>query len=173
MKKLNNKGFTLAELLAVMAILIILLGIAIASYTRVILDASKDAFIAEANTHAQGIKQFIESEDIDVEDGEVTYYFDCKLGVNHTESPFEEWDQCYIVVIYDEASEKNSYYWTALDIDGWGVKLEKEITNLTKKDVENGEFEDINPNIVFKGRNKIVLIESDGEDDYIEISRDI
>ena len=63
MKKLNNKGFSLAELLAVMAILIILLGIAIASYTRVILDASKDAFIAEANTHAKGIKQFIESED--------------------------------------------------------------------------------------------------------------
>lgn len=173
MKKLNNKGFSLAELLAVMAILIILLGIAIASYTRVILDASKDAFIAEANTHAQGIKQFIESEDIDVEDGNTTYYFDCSLAVDHTASPFEEWDQCYVVVIYDEASEKNSYYWTALDIDGWGVKLEKELTNLTKKDVENGEFEDINPNIVFKGRNKIVLIEPDGEDDYIEISRDI
>ena len=38
---------------------------------------------------------------------------------------------------------------------------------------ENGEISDINPNTVFKGRNKIVLIESDGEDDFIEIKRDI
>ena len=33
MKKLNNKGFTLVEIVAVMAILVILLGLAIGAYT--------------------------------------------------------------------------------------------------------------------------------------------
>ena len=79
MRKLNRKGFTLIELLAVMAILTILIGLAIAGYTRIILDSQKSAFVAEAMVHVKGVRAFIESEDIDIEDDNTVYYFNYKL----------------------------------------------------------------------------------------------
>ena len=126
MKRLNNKGFTLVEIIAVMAIIVILLGIAIGTYTAIILDSQKSAFVAEAMVQVKGIRTFIESEDIDVEDDNTVYYFNYKLGVDSSESPFEKWENCYVVVTYNSESDKNTYYWTGLDKDKWGIKLHKE-----------------------------------------------
>ena len=167
MKKLNNKGYTLVELLAIMAIMVIILGLSVAGYTKVILDSSKDAFIAEAVVHMQGIKQLIEVDGIDVEDEDTVYYFNYKLGVDYSKSPFEEWEDCYVVVTYDEDSQKNSYYWTAIDKDGWGVKLGKKITDLDKKDVVHNKMDKITLGNTIGGRNNVVIYSyTDGSDEY-------
>lgn len=160
-KKLNNKGFTLIEILAIMAILVILLGIAASVYTKIILDSSKDAFLAEATAQTQGIKQFIESEGVDVENDNTVYYFDCRIGVEKTKSPFEDWEGCYVVVTYNEESEKNTYYWTALDLDGWGVRLSKQVTELDREDVTRNKLKAISLGTTIGGRDHVVIYKYD------------
>lgn len=174
MKKLNNKGFTIAELVAIMAILVILLGLAIAGYTRIILDSQKSAFVAEAMVQVKGIRAFIESEDIDVEDDNTVYYFNYRLGTDASESPFEEWQDCYVVVTYNSESDKNTYYWTGLDKDNWGIKLHKEANFLTKEDVVHKEMTSITPGNSIGGRDNVVIynVSDDGDsEDYTEESR--
>ena len=161
MKKLNNKGFTLIEILAIMAILVILLGIAASVYTKIVLDSSKDAFLAEATVQTQGIKQFIESEGVDVENDNTVYYFDCRIGVERTKSPFEEWDGCYVVVTYNESNQKNTYYWTALDLDGWGVELSKQVTELAREDIKHNKIKTISLGNTIGGRDNVVIYKYD------------
>lgn len=174
MKKLNNKGFTLVEIIAVMAILVILLGIAIGSYTAIILDSQKSAFVAEAMVQVKGIRNFIETEDIYVEDDNTVYYFNYRLGVESSESPFEQWEDCYVVVTYNPESEKNSFYWTGLDKDKWGIKLHKEAALLTKEDVVHKSMTSLTPGSSIGGRDNVVIydVAEDGDpDDYTEESR--
>lgn len=174
MKKLNNKGFTIAEIVAVMAILVILLGLAIAGYTRIILDSQKATFVAEAMVQVKGIRAFIESEDIDVEDENTVYYFNYRLGTDASESPFEEWQDCYVVVTYNAESEKNTYYWTGLDKDNWGIKLHKEANFLTKEDVVHKEMTSITPGNSIGGRDNVIIYnvsENGDKGDYSEESR--
>ncbi len=174
MKKLNNKGFTLVEIVAVMAILVILLGLAIGAYTSIILDSQKSAFVAEAMVHVKGIRTFIESEDIDVEDDNTVYYFNYKLGVDHSESPFEQWENCYVAVTYNPENEVNTYYWTGLDKDKWGIKLHKEASLLTKEDVVHKAMNNITPGSSIGGRDNVVIFDvaEDGDPgDYTEENR--
>ena len=174
MKKLNNKGFTLVEIIAVMAILVILLGIAIGSYTAIILDSQKSAFVAEAMVQVKGIRNFIETEDIYVEDDNTVYYFNYRLGVESSESPFEQWEDCYVVVTYNPESEKNSFYWTGLDKDKWGIKLHKEAALLTKEDVVHKSMTSLTPGSSIGGRDNVVIydVPEDGDpDEYTEESR--
>lgn len=174
MKKLNNKGFTLVEIIAVMAILVILLGIAIGTYTAIILDSQKSAFVAEAMVQVKGIRNFIETEDIYVEDDNTVYYFNYRLGVESSESPFEQWEDCYVVVTYNPESEKNSFYWTGLDKDKWGIKLHKEVALLTKEDVVHKSMNSLTPGSSIGGRDNVVIydVPEDGDpDEYTEESR--
>lgn len=173
MKKLNNKGFTLIELLAVMAILTILIGLAMAGYTSIVLDSQKSAFVAEAMVQVKGVRAFIESEDIDVEDENVVYYFNYRLGVDASESPFEEWEDCYVVVTYNPESDKNTYYWTGLDKDKWGIKLRKEASTLTKEDVVHKEMTSIAPGNSIGGRDNVIIydVSEDEDEGYTEESR--
>ena len=173
MRKLNRKGFTLIELLAVMAILTILIGLAIAGYTRIILDSQKSAFVAEAMVHVKGVRAFIESEDIDIEDDNTVYYFNYKLGVDSSESPFEQWQDCYVVVTYNPDSDKNTFYWTGLDNDYWGIKLQKEADLLTKDDVVHKAMSSITPGSSIGGRDNVIIYEvaENGEEDYTEEQR--
>lgn len=171
MKKLNNKGFTLAEILAVMVILIVLLGMATAGYTKITLESQKSAFVEEAKVQVKGVRLFIESEDIEIEDEDTVYYFNYRLGVDSSESPFEQWEDCYVVVTYDSSSEKNTYYWTGLDKDNWGIKLDKEAEYLTKEDVVHKEMTEVTTTASIDGRTKVMIYNvGTGSEDYTEES---
>lgn len=174
MKKINNKGFTLVELLAAMAIMSILLGLAIGTYTAIVLDSQKSAFVAEAMVHVKGIRHFIENEDIDIEDDNTVYYFNYRLGVDNSVSPFEEWEDCYVVVTYNPESDKNTYYWTGLDKDKWGIKLHKEISLITKDDVEHKKMTTITAGNSIGGRDNVVIYnasDTGDPEDYTEEAR--
>ena len=160
MKKLDNRGFTLIEIVATTVILAIVMGVAIASYTNIVLESKREAFIAEANVHVRGIKQYIESEGIDVEDDNAVYYFDYKLVVDSSKSPFGEWKECYVVVTYDAESEKNTYYWTGLDKAGWGIKLQKVVDDFTQEDVVQNKFKRVDKGSSIDGRDNVVIIKA-------------
>lgn len=57
MKKINSKGFTLVELLAVIVIMGILMMVAIPSVTRIIENSRKDNFINTAQSYNKSVKE--------------------------------------------------------------------------------------------------------------------
>ena len=56
MKKINSKGFTLVELLAVIVIMGILMMVAIPSVTRTIENSRKDTFVDIAKSYANAAR---------------------------------------------------------------------------------------------------------------------
>ena len=64
MKKLNNKGFTLVELLAVIVVLAIVMGLAVVAITGVLDNARKATFVADAKQFLEGARNIINAEDM-------------------------------------------------------------------------------------------------------------
>ena len=64
MKKLNNKGFTLVELLAVIVVLAIVMGLAVVAITGVLDNARKATFVADAKSFLEGARNIVTSEEM-------------------------------------------------------------------------------------------------------------
>ncbi len=71
MKKINSKGFTLVELLAVIVIMGILMMVAIPSVSRTIENSRKDTFVDIAKSYANAVKTLWTADGLS-----------CKVGVN-------------------------------------------------------------------------------------------
>ena len=64
MKKLNNKGFTMIELLAVVTIMGVLTLIAVGSFSRIILNSKRTAYADTALSYIRSAKMKIASKEI-------------------------------------------------------------------------------------------------------------
>lgn len=64
MKKLNNKGFTLVELLAVIVVLAIVMGLAVVAITGVLDNARKATFVADAKSFLEGAHSLVNADDM-------------------------------------------------------------------------------------------------------------
>ena len=73
-KRLNNKGFTLVELLAVIVVLAIVMGIAAVAITNVLDSTRKNAFVASARSYIAGAKTLVNADQVDVMLGQSTKY---------------------------------------------------------------------------------------------------
>ena len=63
MKKINNKGFSLIELLAVVLILGILMAISIAAYSSIIDGSRKDTYLDIVRLQAKAVSNLINGGD--------------------------------------------------------------------------------------------------------------
>lgn len=129
MKRLNNKGFTLVELLAVIAIMSVLLGIAVPTYSRIILNSKKTAYADTALTYIRSAKMKIANKEINKTfDEDTTYYIDVRFleesGVI-APSPFGDWIEAYVIYTIDSKGIP-TYYFLSLDEQGWMIKRKKE-----------------------------------------------
>lgn len=139
MRKLNSKGFSLIELLAVITIIAILLLIAIHAISTIIFDARRNTYINTAKSLIEDTSNYVHENEGEFLEGDATYYVDTKcLGAdNGSKSPFGEFKEAYVVVGYDMENAKYSYSWLSYDTAGYGVDLvEKE--KLKKSDVAEG-----------------------------------
>lgn len=76
-KKLNKKGFTLAELLVVVAIIAILVAVSIPIFTSKLNEAKKNTDLANVRAaKAAAVNEYLTEEKTD----EVTYYYDADKG---------------------------------------------------------------------------------------------
>lgn len=161
MKKISNKGFTMIELLGVVVILGILLLVALPAITMVTTNSRKELYLDAVRIHKSGLEKIINSEEYDVFDPDVVYYFDYRLTVENNEgqSPFGDWKEAYVAVIYDEATEKNKYYWTGIDIAGWTIDFQnpKEVKDLKKSDIYNKRKGSSSLGAGIMNRNKIQI----------------
>ena len=83
MKKLNNKGFTLVELLAVIVVLAIVMGLAVVAITGVLDNARKATFVADAKQFLEGARNLVNSADMDsmlTGGSSSTYLITCNSG---------------------------------------------------------------------------------------------
>lgn len=74
MKKLNNKGFTLVELLAVIVVLAIVMGLAVVGISSVLDNTRKSAFAADAKSFIQGARSLVASDQTNAMLGLTTKY---------------------------------------------------------------------------------------------------
>lgn len=165
MKKISNRGFSLVELLAVIVILGIFAGIAIAGVSRVIENSRKDAYLDIVIQHKQNIEKLINSDEYYVFDTNTVYYFDYRLGLDDPDkddsSPFAKWINCYVVVTYD--GKANHFYWVGIDKAGWRIDLKKEVSKLKKSDIYNSKNTYISTGNSIGGRDNITVYKY-GED---------
>lgn len=85
MKRLNKKGFTLVELLAVIVILALIMAIAIYSISGILQSSRENVFKETALNVINGIKMQLTASN---ELREGTYYFSEKLLENNNDLPF-------------------------------------------------------------------------------------
>ena len=129
MKRLNNKGFTMIELLAAVAIMAVLLVITVPSMSRIILNSKRTAYADTALSYIRSAKVKIANKEIKkTYDVDTTYYIDVRFleesGVI-APSPFGEWVEAYVIYTID-SNDIPTFYFLSLDEQGWMIKRVKE-----------------------------------------------
>ena len=147
MKKMNKKGFTLVELLAVIVILGLLMAIAIPSVTKYITQSRKKTLISSIDSYITGVTTAVNDNEFGALSNEsVCYYIpvsnvkddSCVTLEKGGTDPFGNWVDAYVIVNYD--SEKYSYdYWFTFNDDaGYGMEA-TQVHNISAQsdDIDN------------------------------------
>lgn len=173
MKKINNKGFSLIELLAVVIILGILMTISIAAYSSIIDGSKKDAYLDIVRLQAKAVSNLVNGGDYYAEDLNTVYYFDYRLVQDDetSKSPYADWDSAYIAVVFD--GNKYTYYWTGIDKAGWRIDLKKNVEKLGRKDIYNNKGTKIVPGNSIGARDNAVIYNKDGDETERTVSNDV
>lgn len=89
-KKMNKKGFTLAEMLIVVAIIAVLVAVSIPVFTSKLEKAREATDIANMRAaKAAAVAAYLDEDDLIMEDGEVkgdTFYYDAAAGTLSAEN---------------------------------------------------------------------------------------
>ena len=165
MKRLNNKGFTMIELLAVITIMSVLTMVAVGSFSRIILNSKRTAYADTALSYIRSAKIKIANKEIKKTfDEDTTYYIDVRFleesGVI-APSPFGEWIEAYVIYTIDSEG-KPEYYFISLDELGWMIKRKKEEEIDKRAVVQDPIYESVDiENIGTRG--KIMFVNENGE----------
>ena len=168
MKKLNNRGFSFPELLAVIVLIGMLMLIAIPSVSTILTESRKQAYLDSVIIQKNVVEESITVDKYFVYDKETVYYFDYKLFDEYEtkgRSPFGEWKDCYVVVTWD--GKVNHFYWTGMDENGWKIDLRKEVSKLGTGDIYHSNSTNFIPGNTVGARDNIVIYKA-GNDDPIE-----
>ena len=165
MKKLNNKGFTMIELLAVVAIMSVLVLIAYPALSRIILDSKKAAYADTALSYIRSAKMKIASKEIKKTfDADTTYYIDVRFleesGVI-APSPFGDWVEAYVIYTIDNKGIP-TYYFLSLDEEGWMIKRKKEDEINKTVVVQDPVYESVDIENI-ESRGTIMLVDETGD----------
>ena len=124
-EKTKNKknAFTLIELLAVIIILGILMTVAIPAVSKYITNSRKTTYINSAKNIVRGATTLANSEALDMNKEDTTYYIPAKYIKTEDElkSPYGEFTEAYVGVIYEGKNYR--YFWVSNDSSGQGIKI--------------------------------------------------
>lgn len=163
MNRINKKGFTLIEILAVIIILGVLLVIAIPSISSTILNSRKSTYLSTINGYVDAVRYKVDNFELSLNRKDVAYYIPVdiiELDQGSDESPFGDWESAYVVVIF--TGKEHKYYWTSSDDAGYKVLLDKEAERLTEADIISGSDTYISTRLGVAGRRKTCVVSSNG-----------
>lgn len=161
MKRTNQKGFSMIELLGAIVILGIISLIAVTAVTKTTSNSRKDAYLSTVKIHKNTIEELINQEEYYVYDENTVYYFDYRLANEDQDgkSPYGEWLSAYVVVTYDGTTLH--YYWTGIDSAGWRIDLKRRVEKLSRKDIYNSKAVGIIPGQEVEQKDNIVVYSYD------------
>mgnify|MGYP003397286813 CR=1 FL=1 len=131
MKKMNKKGFTLVELLAVIVILGLLMAIAIPSVTKYITQSRKKTLISSIDSYVTGVTTAVNDNQFGALSNESVCYYvpvsnedddSCVTLEKGGTDPFGNWLEAYVIVNYDSSKYSYDYWFTFIDDGGYGMK---------------------------------------------------
>lgn len=163
--KLNNKGFSFVELLAVVVLLGLFMGIAYAGIRAYILDSRKTVYAQMAKNFIKEARNQISSKEITgTSNPNKVYYIDIQKLVGDDgkldPSPFGAWVEAYVIYAPSENGQ-DKYYFVSLDSVGWMIKRTEE-SKITKNSViHDAGYESVD--IDFLGsRDVIEVVDKNG-----------
>ena len=165
MKKMNSKGFTMIELLAVITIMGVLLLIATPMISNIVMDSRRTAYADIALSYIRSAKFKIVNKEIEKAfDEDTTYYIDVRYleesGVV-APSPFGDWVEAYVIYIIDKKGIP-SYYFVSLDEEGWMINRVEESKINKSAVVRNQMYESVDIENI-DSRGTIMFVDEDGE----------
>lgn len=165
MKKLNSNGFTMVELLAVIAIMSILLLLAYPAMSRIILNSKKTAYADTALSYIRSAKLKITGKEINKTfDEDTTYYIDVRFldesGVI-APSPFGDWVEAYVIYTIDSEG-RPTYYFLSLDEQGWMIKRKREDEIDKSAVIQDPIYESVDIENI-ESRGTIMYVDEKGE----------
>jgi len=169
MRRLNNKGFSFIEMLAVMTLLGILMVLAIPVISRIIVESRKQAYLDSVIIQKNTVEQAITVDKYYVYDKNTVYYFNYNMfdeAKTKGKSPFGEWKDCYVVVTFD--GKVNHFYWTGMDDNGWKIDLRKEVKKLTTADIYHSNSTNFIPGNTVGARDNIVIYKNEDEEPNVQ-----
>ena len=177
--KLNKKGFTLVELLAVTVILGILAIIGIVNVSGYIAESRRQAYVDIAYNYVQVARMEVNSNKYQFYDTDTTYYIhidNLPMEDGRNKSPYGEFEDAYVAVVYTGAKENPyEYYWVSKDKLGNRFDLTN-INDLSSDDMYNNEKRRINTKAPVGIRNKVIIIDKNGKSNLasqaIELTRE-
>ena len=131
MKKMNKKGFTLVELLAVIVILGLLMAIAIPSVTKYITQSRKKTLISSIDSYVTAVTTAVNDNEFGALSNEAVCYYvpvsnieedSCVSLEKGGTDPFGNWLEAYVIVNYDSSLYSYDYFFTFVDDGGYGMK---------------------------------------------------
>ena len=131
MKKMNKKGFTLVELLAVIVILGLLMAIAIPSVTKYITQSRKKTLISSIDAYVTAVTTAVNDNQYGALSNESVCYYvpvsdkgndSCVSLEKGGTDPFGNWLEAYVIVNYDSSKYSYDYWFTFIDDGGYGMK---------------------------------------------------
>ena len=164
----KNLGFTLIELLAVIVILAVLLGIAIPMVSGYMTNSRKDSYIDSIKLYIDDVKAKQAIREYTFTNPDVTYYihFDNIDTDREKKSPFADWEDGYVIVVYDKESKTYEYYVTSVDKKGYKVAITEE-TQLTRESVFRDDDLTLSVGRVIGDRDQVIVYGSSGEKDEV------
>lgn len=146
MKRNNNRGFTLIEIIAVIVILGVVFTIAVPAVSSYILDSRKTNYFSTVNSYLETVRGNYEMRLYGdyIDDDEIMIV---PISLVHLEkgalnSPFGDYDYDRSYVVITSNGYLNGYYANFLDSAGYGV-LNAKSDELAKKSIDKVSNTDI------------------------------
>ena len=161
---MRNKGFTLIEMLATIVVLSIIVTIAVVSVNKYIEKGRKEGYVSTAREYMSIASNMIAQQKLVIRNTDTVYY----IHINNLDtqkkivkSPYGAWVDAYVVITVDEGTNKYTYYWVSVDVQGYRIDLVEE-SQLDSNRIINSENLKINTNTLIGDRTKIVLYDKEG-----------
>lgn len=163
--KINNKGFSLVELLAVVAILAVLVTVGISAYSKYVEDSKRTMYAKMAKDYINEARVQISSKEIKkISNPTYSYYISIeKLSDNDPlePSPFGKWNEAYVIFVPGKNGQ-DRYYFASIDEVGWMIDGVEE-SKITKNSVRHVTDKDsLDKKFKGDGTEKIITINGDG-----------